>query len=112
MWLYRFYKQAQLALFMHFHQVTIVVTLLLAVLARSLFSFGYILVCMTMVYENHKFFRPQQKDFKMQSVLKYWLQPYVFFDITLQLVYQIPLEFLHRDQDLGIKWCWQNIIGF
>lgn len=65
MWLYRFYKQAQLALFMHFHQVTIVVTLLLAVLARSLFSFGYILVCMTMVYENHKFFRPQQKDFKM-----------------------------------------------
>ncbi len=49
-WLYRFYKQAQLGLFMHFHQVTIVVTLLLAVLARSLFSFGYILVCMTMVY--------------------------------------------------------------
>ena len=27
-------------------------------------------------------------------------------------MYQIPLEFLHRDQDLGIKWCWQNIIGF
>ena len=27
-------------------------------------------------------------------------------------MYQIPLEFLHRDQDRGIKWCWQNIIGF
>lgn len=97
---------------MHFHQVTIVVTLLLAVLARSLFSFGYIIACMIMIYENHKFFRPDQENFRLQKVLKYWLQPYVFFDLTLQLLYQIPLEFLHRDQDLGIKWCWQNIIGF
>lgn len=42
---------------MHFHQITIVVTLLLAILARSLFSFGYITVCLYMVYENHKFFK-------------------------------------------------------
>lgn len=110
--IYSAYKYLQMSLFMHFHQVTIVVTLLLAVLARSLFSFGYIIACMIMIYENHKFFRPDQENFRLQKVLKYWLQPYVFFDLTLQLLYQIPLEFLHRDQDLGIKWCWQNIIGF
>ena len=67
--------------------MTIVVTLLLAILARSLFSFGYIIVCMIMIYENHKFFRPQQHDFRLQSVLKYWLRPYVFLDITLQLIF-------------------------
>ena len=54
---YNFYKGSQLTVFMHFHQITIVVTLLLAILARSLVSFGYIIVCMVMIYENHKFFR-------------------------------------------------------
>ena len=58
--LYNFYKGIQLSIFMHFHQITIVVTLLLAILARSLFSFGYIIVCMIMIYENHKFFRKEQ----------------------------------------------------
>jgi hypothetical protein len=42
---------------MHFHQITIVVTLLLAILARSLVSLGYVTVCMVMIYENHKFFK-------------------------------------------------------
>jgi len=56
--LHNVYKYLQSSIFMHFHQVTIVVTLLLAILARSLFSFGYIIVCMIMIYENHKFFRP------------------------------------------------------
>jgi hypothetical protein len=58
--MYNIYKYMQTSIFMHFHQVTIVVTLLLAVLARSLFSFGYIIVCMIMIYENHKFFRPDE----------------------------------------------------
>ncbi len=83
MTLHNVYKYLQTSLFMKFHQVTIVVTLLLAVLARSMFSFGYIIVCLNMIYENHKFFRVDQENFKLQSVLRYWLQPYVFFDITL-----------------------------
>ena len=58
--MYNIYKYMQTSIFMHFHQVTIVVTLLLAVLARSLFSFGYIIVCMIIIYENHKFFRPDE----------------------------------------------------
>lgn len=56
--MYNFYKASQSYIFTHFHQLTIIVTLLLAILARSLFSFGYILVCMVMIYENHKFFKP------------------------------------------------------
>ena len=54
---FNFYKGAQMAIFMHFHQITIVVTLFLSILARSLVSFGYILVCLVMIYENHKFFK-------------------------------------------------------
>ena len=54
-----------MTMFMHFHQITILVTLLLAILARSLLSFGYITVCMIMIYENHKFFRPDQQNFKL-----------------------------------------------
>ena len=49
-------------IFMHFHQITIVVTLLLAILARSLLSFGYITVCMIMIYENHKYFLPKKNN--------------------------------------------------
>jgi len=106
---FNFFKSAQLTLFMHFHQFTIVITLLLAILARSLVSFGYITVCMVMIYENHKFFLPDQKNFRLQKVLKYWLQPYVFIDITLQLIFQIPIEILHYKQDEPNSW--QNIIG-
>jgi hypothetical protein len=86
-----------------------VITLLLAILARSLISFGYITVCMVMIYENHKFFLPDQKNFRLQKVLKYWLQPYVFIDITLQIIFQIPIEILHYKQDERNSW--QNIIG-
>lgn len=96
-----------MTMFMHFHQITILVTLLLAILARSLLSFGYITVCMIMIYENHKYFLPNQqiffdknkkkKNFPLHKVLKCWLQPYVFFDITIQMIYQVPLEFLHRN---------------
>jgi hypothetical protein len=71
--MYNIYKYLQTSIFMHFHQVTIVVTLLLAVLARSLFSFGYIIVCMIMIYENHKFFRQDEQNSKLQKVLKFWL---------------------------------------
>lgn len=71
------------------------VTLLLAILARSLVSLGYITVCMVMIYENHKFFKPDQKNFRLQAVLKRFVQPYVFLDITLQLVFQIPIDILH-----------------
>lgn len=84
---YNFFKAGQMTVFMHFHQITIVVTLLLSILARSLVSFGYILVCMVMIYENHKFFTPDQKNFKLQKVLKFWVQPYVFIDITMQLIF-------------------------
>lgn len=57
LFIYNFYKGAQFTIFMMFHHVTIVVTLLLAILARSLISFGYIIFCLYMVYENHKFFK-------------------------------------------------------
>lgn len=67
--------------------MTIVVTLLLAILARSLVSFGYVTVCMVMIYENHKFFKQADGSFRLQRVLKYWVQPYVFLDISLQLVF-------------------------
>lgn len=64
---------------------------------------------MVMIYENHKFFRADQKNFKLQQVLKYWVLPYVFMDITLQLIFQIPLDFLHDGQEAPDSW--QNIIG-
>jgi hypothetical protein len=97
------------------------VTLLLAILARSLLSFGYITVCMIMIYENHKYFLPNLNNddskevkknaikLKLDKVLKYWMQPYIFFDITIQMVFQIPIEFLHKGQDAPNSW--QNIIG-
>lgn len=108
-YLYNFYKGAQMIVFMHFHQVTIAVTLLLAILARSLVSFGYITVCLVMIYENHSFFDNKRNEAKLQNVLKYWVLPYVFSDLTLQLIFQIPLEFLHKGQDAPNSW--QNIIG-
>jgi hypothetical protein len=55
---YNLYKSSQALVFIYFHQITIVVTLLLAILARSLVSFGYIVVCLIMIYENHKFYLP------------------------------------------------------
>lgn len=72
---------------MMFHHVTIVVTLLLAILARSLISFGYIIFCLYMVYENHKFFKKDQKDFKLSWFLRFVIRTFVIVDITLQLVF-------------------------
>ena len=81
--IYNFYKTAKYAIFMNFHLITIVVTLLLAILTRSLFSFGYIIVCLYMVYENHKFFKRDQSNFRLNGILKFFLRPYVFFDLSL-----------------------------
>ena len=85
--LYDIYKKGQAALFMSFHLVTIVVTLLLSILSTSLFSFGYITCCLYMIYENPKFFAKEQKGYKLNSLLYYFLRPYVFFDITLLIIY-------------------------
>ena len=53
---YTFYKGFRYLIFMHFHRATIVITLLLAILSKSLFSFGYIISCLILVHENPKFF--------------------------------------------------------
>ena len=52
---------------------------------------------MIMIYENHKYFLPKKEintetekkniNFPLHKVLKYWLQPYVFFDITIQMIF-------------------------
>lgn len=75
---------------------------------------------MVMIYENHSsndnkrnasgHSIPQHiHETKLQKVLKYWMLPYVFTDLTLQLIFQIPLDFLHNGQDAPNSW--QNIIG-
>ncbi len=72
---------------MHFHLVTIVTTLILSILSTSLFSFGYIICCLYMIYENPKFFKRQQKGYNLHGLLRFFLRPYVFLDITMQIVY-------------------------
>lgn len=70
-------------IFMHFHRFTIVITLLLAILSKSLFSFGYIISCLILVHENPKFFTKDQSNFRLHGILTNFLRPYVFADITL-----------------------------
>lgn len=95
---------------MHFHEITIVITLLLAILSNSLFSFGYIVACLYMMHETAKFFTKEQKEYKINGLLIFFLRPYVFLDFTLQIIYQIPIKNMHANQ--SNKTSWQSIIGF
>jgi len=108
--MYNFYKSIQKLLYMYFHSFTIIVTLLLTILSTCLSSLGYIIACLYMIYQHPKFFKNDTRSFKMKELLKFFLKPYVFMDITLQILFQIPLPGLHANQFK--KYSWQNVIGF
>jgi len=49
-----------------------------------------------------------QKNWNLPLYLKIFLKPFLFIEICLQIIYQIPLNFLHEGAGNG---GWQDVIG-
>jgi hypothetical protein len=61
---------------------------------------------MVLVFDNIQFLKQKQGVDRLQITLKYFMLPYLLFDILLQLIYQIPIDAFKKDHD------WSKAIGF
>jgi len=90
--LHNLMRSLRFSIFLFFHLAALVLILFLGILSRSLLALGYIVVCLYLMFENPYYFSPGQTRWNMQSVIHYFLKPYVLIDLLLQILYQVPFK--------------------
>ena len=100
------YKNIRSNLYLSFHYFVLVFILLVASLTRGLISLGYITFSMLYIYKTHNFLKGHSWTFSRG--IRLFLKPYLFLDIILQIVIQIPLDIFKNES--CIKY--MNNFGF
>jgi hypothetical protein len=93
--IYNFTKRMKQFTFIGVQIMTAILVFILAVLQRSLMSFGYMLMCLVLFYNLKTFFYQEQLKNGEQWINRYIIRRpllfYCFLDVALQVCYQIPL---------------------
>jgi hypothetical protein len=88
--------------------VSLVCLLMIAFQVQGLINMFYICFCLYFITQSINFIYQNNWNFPLH--LKRVLKPIVIFEIMLQILYQIPVEALHKGEDDPKGW--QKIIGF
>lgn len=119
-------KGWQESLFETFPIILIAFTLAISIFNQSILSFGYIIFVMILVFDSIKFLnkgkrsenimsqqerdeqslQDRSKNNRLMTTLKYFMLPYLLFDILFQLVYSMPIEAFENTQK------WAKAVGF
>lgn len=94
--------------FTYYHLFMIAFLLAVSIFNGSLFSFGYFLASMILIYDQKNLLVEYESRERMQRLLKYYLLPYLLLDIGCNLVYNIPLPFFQEETTTT----WAAVIGF
>jgi hypothetical protein len=86
--------------------ISLIGLLMIAIQTPGLINLFYIVFCLTNIYQSKNFL--YQKDWNLPKSLKRYLKPFLFMEICLQTLYQIPIEALHSGAGQG---GWQDTIG-
>ena len=96
----------QSTIFTIFPLLMIAFTLAVSIFNKSLLSFGYIFFVMFLIEDSKYFFKKWESKKRLLFILQRLLLPYLLFDIFIQLLYQMPVDFLTMDPK------WDKVIGF
>eukprot|EP01022_Parablepharisma_sp_SALTPOND_P021454 TRINITY_DN424_c0_g1_i1.p1 TRINITY_DN424_c0_g1~~TRINITY_DN424_c0_g1_i1.p1 ORF type:complete len:2708 (-),score=170.36 TRINITY_DN424_c0_g1_i1:63-8186(-) len=82
---------AGIFLFYYLHVLILFVILILATRSQGLIAIGYLVFCLFFLFHNRQF-AENEKAWKYPPWMRYFLQPYLLFDIISQFVIQMPFE--------------------
>jgi len=87
--------------------LTLLSLLLISFNTTGLINLFYVVFCLVFLYQMKSFIF--QKRWTFPIYLEKLLKPFVFIEIWIQIFYQIPLAFLHANEDNSSSW--QMIFG-
>ena len=73
-----------------FHYIVLSVTLFICLLNQGILAIGYICFSIYYLYKSHCFLKGRR--WSLLNGINYFMKPYLFLDIVLQFVFQIPLD--------------------
>jgi hypothetical protein len=73
-----------------FHYIVLSVTLFICLLNQGLLAIGYICFSIYYLYKSHCFLKGRR--WSLLYGINYFMKPYLFLDIVLQFVFQIPFD--------------------
>ena len=87
--------------------ISLLSLLLMAFDSTGLINLFYVIFWLVFLYQMKNF--ALQKNWKFPYYLQKVLKPFVFFEIWIQILYQIPFTSMHKHEDHERSW--QSIIG-
>ena len=102
------FKKIRSFLYLSFHYFSLVFILLVALLNRGLISLGYTTFSIYYIYKANNFL--QGRSWTFARGIRLFLKPYLFLEIILQFVFQIPLDVFKLFNQQYLKY--MDIVGF
>ena len=73
-----------------FHYIVLTVTLFICLLNQGILAIGYICFSIYYLYKSHCFLKGRR--WTLLNGINYFMKPYLFLDIVLQFIFQIPFD--------------------
>ena len=104
----RKFKKVRNFFFLVFHHFVLLIILILSSQNKGIISLGYIIFCIYYIYNICYFL--SGKKWGLKNGIRGFLQPYIFFDLMLFFIFQIPLDFFKRNEEIVEEF--KNVLGY
>ena len=84
-------------IYISFHYIVLSFTLFICLLNQGLLAIGYICFSIYYLYKSHCFLKGRR--WTLLHGINYFMKPYLFLDIILQFVFQIPFDFYIKNNE-------------
>ena len=90
-----------------FHYILLSLTLFICLLNQGLLAIGYICFSIYFLYKSHCFLKG--KSWTLSNGINYFMKPYLFLDIVIQFVFQIPFDIYIKNNEKLKEF--NNVLG-
>ena len=104
----RKFKELRNLVFLFFHQFILLIMLIVSSTNKGLISLGYMVISIYYIYNIYHFLNG--KKWGLKNGIRSFIKPYLFFDITIQFIFQIPLKFFSENAE--IFEVFMNFLGY
>ena len=100
-WTYQFYRAFERFLNLYYSKIMVSMIMILSIMSNTLFSLGYIFMLSNIMFKSNLFLDVISAREELLPILKSWVAPYIFFEMTIQMVYQLPLQIFDTSEATG-----------
>ena len=94
-------------IYISFHYILLSVTLFICLLNQGLLAIGYICFSIYYLYKSHCFLKGRR--WSLLNGINYFMKPYLFLDIVIQFVFQIPFDVYIKNNEKLKEF--NNVLG-